>query len=474
MTTAGSSEANTSLAALLDEAGWSPRSLAREINSEFGAGRVSGTAPYHWRDGGSVPRWPLPAMVCAVLARQLGRPVAVTEIWPKCADGRAAGIELASFRMDGPWDRSSAVKAIADWLAGGETSRRAFLAVSGTDLLQAVRAWLGHQMVPLPSPLAPYIGNGEPLLDHIEASIPLLQRLDDARGGGAHLAYVEAQLRAVGLVLCKRRHTEQASRRLLAACATLGQLTGWMAFDASRHGVAQRYWFTALRAAREVGDRPLASHILADLAFQAASRGRPGDAVTLAEAAARAAERSPATVRASVASRLGYSYAAAGRRRDFEKQRTEASRLLESRHDASEPPWMYFLTQGHLDCQAGYTLVALGRHLISLGDHDGYRDLAEAHALLRTGAYRVPADDPSQRRALFEGAWLALGHAAQGDYREAGDLAVAAAARLDQVHSPRSNQVLGQVAADLRTHARNPDVREFLPGFEQTLATMSL
>jgi hypothetical protein len=56
-------------------------------------------------------------------------------------------------------------------------------------------------------------------------------------------------------------------RRLFAALAEIGQLAGWMAVDAGRHGLAQRYFFTALRAA----------HVLAGLAFQAATREHAAD-----------------------------------------------------------------------------------------------------------------------------------------------------------------------------------------------------
>jgi hypothetical protein len=38
--------------------------------------------------------------------------------------------------------------------------------------------------------------------------------------------------------------------------------------------------------------------------------------------------------------------------------------------------------------------------------------------LLRTGAYAVPLDHAAQRRALFEGAWLAVAAASQGDLEE--------------------------------------------------------
>lgn len=463
-------EQNTALDALLHEAGWTPRVLAAELNTSFGQGTVSPTAPYHWRDRGAVPRPPLPAMTAAVFSRRLNRPTTASMIWEGYRDTDAGLIELASQGLEGPWDRGGAVSAVTWWTDAAGLRRRDYLQVSGAVLLRAVWAWLDKHSAPAQGTSPPPLTTaGGPLLEHIELSIPVLQRLDDAHGGAAHLAYVESQLRGIGLVLREGRHTQAVERRLLAAAATVGQLCGWMALDAGAQGAAQRHWFTALRAAHAIGDRPLAGHILADLSFQSASGPDARDALVLAEAAAEITARSPATVRASIASRLAYAYAAAGRRAEFERTRTWATDLLGQRQDAREPEWMYYLTPSHLDCQAGYSLVALGRRQLSFGDREGRREVNRGIGLLRTGAFDVPTGDPSARRALYEGAWLALGHAGLGDYQEACTVAALATSRLTEVHSPRSNQVLGHLVADLRKRRKSPVVRDALPGIEHAL-----
>jgi hypothetical protein len=245
-----------------------------------------------------------------------------------------------------------------------------------------------------------------------------------------------------------------------------------MAFDAGDHGLAQRYFATALRAVHQVNDKPLAAHILADLAFQAASREHPADAVTLGEAAARTSEGAPAGARASVLSRLAYAYATAGRTTDFDRTRESARQLVESSSpDGSEPRWMYYLTGNHLDCQAGYALVQLGRIRRSEGaTAEGRRLIAKGTSLLTTGAHDVPLIDPSQRRALFEGSWLALGYTALGETELACQIAGTATQRLATVRSPRSTALLHQLAVDLRRRQRNPHVWSFLPELERGLA----
>lgn len=457
---------NDVLVAVLAELGWSPRTLAQRINRAFGTGTVAATAPYHWRDAGRVPRQPLPALTAWVLSRELGRPVTVAELW----QGQAPDTPLtlpATIEMDLPWTRPATLGIIDDWVVSGLLDRRHFLAVSGTALAAAAAGYLTAEPGSLTAALNGR-GVGHPLLDQIEQSIPLLQRLDDANGGQAHLAYVGAQFRAVALLLRQPCHPGHVERRLFAALAELGQLAGWMAFDAARNGLAQRYFFTALRAAGEAGSRPMAAHVLADLAFQAASRNQPTDAVFLGETAARVASGTPATVRASVSTRLAYGYAIAGRHTDFDRAHRSALDTLADRgHD--EPAWMYFLTLGHLDTQAGYALI----HAATL-DHPPHGDprqlLRQGRRLLRTGAHAVPLTDTgSQRRALFEGSWLAVAAAARGDLEQACALGRRALARTDTVQSPRSMDVLRTLADHLRRRTRNDHVADFLPDLTAAL-----
>jgi hypothetical protein len=460
---------NTMLAGCLEELGWSPKVLARKLNRVFGAGTAAESAPYHWRDSGALPRSPLPAMVAYVLSQELGRVVSVAELW----QGRAADAPMlipAGTDLTRPWTAQGLGHIVEDWVLGGLVDRRRFLAVSGAGLTAVVSQYLDGTAgrgtyTPRMKPLG-----ADPLVDQVEHNLPLLQLLDDEHGGARHLPYVGAQFRSVGLLLHEGGHPEAVTTRLIGALAEIGQLAGWMAFDAADHGLAQRYFVTALRAAHQVNDLPLCAHILADLSFQAASRGHPADAIALGEAARRASDAAPAAVRASVLSRLAYAYAAAGRAADFARTRSTAREVIDRRGNGDEPRWMYFLTDNHLDCQAGYALIQLGR----AQQRDGATTEANGHlnqgsALLATGAYTVPRGDPSQRRALFEGAWLALGHSARGELERACQVGQIAADRLDAVRSPRSTALLQRLAADLRRRKRNSHVSSFLPGLEQAL-----
>ncbi|MGQ4484438.1 transcriptional regulator [Streptomyces sp. SAS_281] len=384
--------------------------------------------------------------------QELGRPVSVAELWQGRV-GDSSALVPADTDLARPWTVQGMEAIVEDWVMGGLVDRRRFLAISGAGLLAIVAQYLDGtagrgQYAPRIMPSA----GADPLVHQVEQHLPLLSALDDEHGGARHLPYVDAQFRAVGLLIREGGHAPDVASRLIRALAEIGQLAGWMAFDAADHGLAQRYFATALRAAHQVNDLPLCAHILC-------------------EAARRASDAAPPVVRASVLSRLAYAYATAGRDNDFAHIRGAARNLIASRDgDQEEPRWMYFLTDNHLDCQAGYGLIQMGRaRLKADGGTRGRRFLAQGAEMLRSGAYDVPRGDPSQRRAMSEGAWLALGHSAHGDLEAACQIGQIVADRLDVVRSPRSAALLHQLAADLRRRQRNAHVRSFLPTLEHAL-----
>ncbi|MFB6643155.1 carph-isopro domain-containing protein [Streptomyces chartreusis] len=464
---------NNALAACLDELDWSPKVLARKLNRVFGTGTVAESAPYHWRDAGRVPRSPLPTMAAYVLSQELGRVVSVDELWEGQAPDSPAFVPSGA-RMEHPWTYPGLAHILEDWVLGGLVDRRRFLAISGSGLLALVSQYLDGTAGRGPFSLRLVDDTStDPLVSQVEQNLPLLQQLDDEHGGARHLPYVGAQFKSVALLIHEGGLGDAATVRLIRALAEVGQLAGWMAFDSANHGLAQRYFVTALRAAHQVNDRALCAHILADMSFQAASRQHPADAITFGEAARRASEGGTTFVRASVLSRLAYGYAAAGRGSDFERTSALARELIENRTDNEpEPRWMYFLTPNHLDCQSGYALINLGRSEAERGDRArGRRLVRQGQELLETGAYMVEKGHPSQRRALFEGSWLALGYSASGELERSCEVGETAAARLSTVRSPRSTALLNQLATELRRKKRNPYVKDFLPDLEARIAT---
>lgn len=459
---------NDVLATLLEEVGWSPRSLARQINRVYKDGTVSDTAPYHWRESGAVPRAPVAALAAHVLSVGLGRTVTVELLW----QGRSNDSSplLSTDGMDDDWTLDGTMKVASDWLRGGVLDRRSFIAVSGISLARAVWAFLNDESQLTVAPKLASAYESDALLDQIEQSVPMLQALDDVHGGAAHLGYVGAQVRAVALVLNDGGYGGSSQRRLLMALADLSQLAGWKAFDAAQQGLAQRYFFTSLRAAYDAGYRTMAAHTLADLAVQEVARDNGDEAVALGEAAVRHATPAPAGVRACVRSRLAHAYAASGRITDFEREAEGALEDLADRNVESEPAWLYYLTPEHIECQAGYSYILAGRNrMANSSDKAGKALLRRGGQLLQQGAHGASLDDPSQRRALYEGAWLALGYSSSGKLDEACAVATTAVRRLPTVRSPRSIALLRTLEKDLSRRRRSPIVSTVLPELSAAL-----
>lgn len=459
-------EPNELMASCLDELGWSPRTLARQINRVYRDGTVAETTPYHWRDGGAVPRPPVSTLAALVLARELGRRITPEMLWGE--RGRNSPlVQLASVGLEDVWSIENTMRLTDDLVRGGLIDRRFFLAVSGSALEQAVCAYLAGDdlisMLPRREPV------GDSLIEQIEDSVPMLQALDDAHGGAAHLGYVGAQVRAVALVLREGGYTGEARRRLLRALADLAQLAGWKSFDAVEHGLAQRYYFTALRAAHAAGYQTMAAHTLADLAVQAVARSEEEDAVSLGEAAARHATATPAGVHACVLSRLAHAYAAKGLIAEFERTADAALAVLGDRNADDDPAWLYYLTPTHLDCQAGYSYVLAGRRARAGDKRRSRALLRRGEELLSRGAFQVSLHDPSQRRALYEGSWLALGYVANGKLDRSAAVAEVAVRRLDTVRSPRSAALLRRLEREYSRRRRNADIDRVLPELQAAL-----
>jgi hypothetical protein len=111
-------EPNAVLAECLDELGWSPKALARKLNRVFGAGTVAESAPYHWRDAGSLPRSPLPMMAAYVLSQELGRNVSVAELWQGRV-GDSSALVPADTDLARPWTAQGMEAIVEDWVMGG-------------------------------------------------------------------------------------------------------------------------------------------------------------------------------------------------------------------------------------------------------------------------------------------------------------------------------------------------------------------
>lgn len=453
---------NETLSQLLACLSWSGERLAREICRVLGTGAVHPTAPYKWLKGHQPRRNEVRQATAFVLSQASTRLVTVGELWPGCAPHDPRLIP-ATDGMEVPWTLAGTLAIIHDWLLGGWMDRRVFMAVGGLALTQL--AWTAVNTEP--ARLAAALSGGQvgaTLIKQVEETIPWLRQLDDQQGGGgANLTYVNAQFQAVGQLLRTADHGGQVTRRLLVALAELGQLAGWMAADTERHGLAQRYYLTSLRAAYNAGDKALGANVLSMMAFHAASREEATDAISLGTAAVEMAHRSPVTVQAMVTSRLAYGYALTGDTDRFHAAYGRARELVEH-PTGHQPRWAYYASPQCVDAAGGYYQVSLGRTC----SRNSRRHLDNAVTLLTPEA-TAALDYPYQRDALMSGTGLALAHLGRGELEQACGVGRIALQRLPHVHSPLCLTNLRHLADELRGRKVNSHVREFSTELDRRL-----
>ncbi len=453
---------NETLSQLLACLSWSGERLGREICRVLGTGAVHPTAPYKWLKGHQPRRDEVRQATAFVLSQAGTRLITVGELWPGCVPHDPRLIP-ATDGMAIPWTLAGTVAIIHDWLLGGLMDRRVFMAVGGSALTHL--AWIAVNTEP--ARLAAALGGGQvgaTLIEQVEETIPQLRQLDDQQGGGgANLTYVHAQFQVVGQLLSTADHGGQVTRRLLIALAELGQLAGWMAADSERHGLSQRYYLTALRAAHNAGDKALGANVLSMMAFHAASREKATDAISLGTAGVEMARRSPALVQALVTSRLASGYALVGDADRFDAAYGRARELVEH-PTGHQPRWAYYVSPQFVDASGGFHQVSLG----SACSHNNRRHLGNAVTLLTPEATAAP-DHLYQRDALLSGAALATAHLGRGELEQACEIGRIALGRLPHVHSPFCLTNLHRLADELRTRKANSYVREFSTELDRKL-----
>lgn len=152
-----------------------------------------------------------------------------------------------------------------------------------------------------------------------------------------------------------------ARRELFAATAELTQMLGWSAYDAGRHGAAQRYFVHGLRLAREADDASLGARLLSNLSHQANYLGRFSEAVHLARAAQSVAARtSSATVSAMLLTMEARALASLGDTGGCAAVLTKAEREFDRRVEDDDPPWISYFNRAELAGESAHCFRDLG------------------------------------------------------------------------------------------------------------------
>jgi len=254
----------------------------------------------------------------------------------------------------------------------------------------------------------------------------------------------------VARLLDQASYDGRTGRALHVVLAELGQFCGWSAFDTGHHGVAQRFYVVALRAAHSADDRRLGAHILASMAYQATRLGRPADAVTLIETAlAGIRGRQTPALLALLDMRHAYAFASLRDTSSCTAAISQARTQVEQLKPDDDPPSLYWVSPAQIMAETGDCLLQLGQF-----DH--------AAAMLTEGIAQF--DESFVRNRQFYVTHLASALTRPGKQR---DLHLAAGLGMESLDlaeglDSATGLGLGDLYHQLKPHAKVPAVRDFL------------
>jgi hypothetical protein len=354
---------NTALAALMQVADFSHKSLARAVVVAAAQSGESITCDHtyvsRWLKG-SIPRGNMPQFIADAIGRKLGRRLTIDDIGMSGAAVSAMQPDLGLEYADKPevaamtvadlWradlaDADQLVRAQPDSAAWNAASLRWLVAPPDGELTRTGNRAIGAMDVEM-----------------VRSTADAFSMLDGKFGGGharrALIQYLHTDVRP----MLEGKHSDTVGRELHSAVAEALLLAGWMSYDSGLHGIAQRYFIQALRMTQAAGDRLLGGSILSAMSHQATFLGRYQDAATLA----RAAYAGPAgtlgpTMAAQFRAMEARALARLGDERGCDLALVEAENKLSQRTTDSDPPYIAYFDEVELAAEIGHCFRDLGR-----------------------------------------------------------------------------------------------------------------
>lgn len=437
---------NTRLERLMLEAGVTFKGLARDIR-EIAAQHDERLGTDHtlvrrWVDEGIRPRGNTPRYVALALSARLSRRVTQADLgWP------AAGESALDRALTYPELVDDATDALTEVWTADLGGRPEVLAVPPRSDAWSQVAF--RSLLPLRAAARPAVGPRSVRLDDvaaIRATADHFSTLDDRFGGAFGRTALIAFLATDVAPLLTASSTDAVRRELFTAASEATRLAAWMSYDSGLHGLAQRYFTSALRLAHEAGDRRLAGSVLSAMSHQATFLGRYADAADLARAALTTISADgTATLRAQFHAMEARALARIGDAAGCDLALADTMRHFERRSPDDDPEWIRYFDEAELAAELGHCFRDLGRG-------------AEAITQLEA----QPAD-PSEpvRSDIFVTMVRAESYAAVGELERACATATEALEIGRGVRSERPKAYLREFRSRLVPHRQNPHVRAF-------------
>jgi hypothetical protein len=158
-------------------------------------------------------------------------------------------------------------------------------------------------------------------------------------------------------------YSDRVGRELFAAAAELTELAGYMAVDAGRHGLAQRYYIQALRLAQAADDRGYGGYVLAaGMSHLAGHLGSPHEIAQLARAAQEGSRgRVGATTSAMFFAAEARGHAVVGDEASCAAAMSRATKAMAKARPAEDPAWISHFTPSYLADEFAHCYRDLGK-----------------------------------------------------------------------------------------------------------------
>jgi tetratricopeptide (TPR) repeat protein len=383
---------NRAFQAALSRAGISNNGLAKRIRHES-ARRGNPLYTDHgtvgrWLNKGQQPEAETAQLIATILSRELKQAITTSALGFTSTSTATAEAQLVRLDVEYPPDAGAATDGLST-LAGADTDGTA---------PERLRNWDVHAA---PGVITGYLfGDGEPETTAVAqddapidaTSIRLttakLMELDFQLGGGHTRELLLPYFRSQVLPLFSALPQGAGRRDLFVATAELAQMLGWSAYDAGRHGAAQRYFVHALRLAREADDNLLGARLLANLSHQANYLGAFAHAVQLARAAQAAATgrgRSSQTTLAMLLAMEARALASLGDGAGSAGALARAELAMDRNNPGDDPEWIGYFDRAELAGEAAHC----------------FRDLRRPTEASEFSALALPTDCPPRTRAFI-------------------------------------------------------------------------
>jgi tetratricopeptide (TPR) repeat protein len=366
----GKTRPNTLLAVLMEEAGFSHKGFAARVRAE--AARVGHKAsPDHvavsrWLAGG-VPHAATIRCITAVLSAKLGRELTNVEVGFVAVEPLPDADSESQVAAESPAlaDEATHYPAqvdqtaeVMDRLIDGDLADRPFLMSAGWSSVSApgvITNYLFGQPQQFEIATGPIVSAGTEVAERIRSTIRYFLDLDFQYGGGHVRKMLLFYWKTEIINELRQRYPESVKREVFAAAADAAEVLGWSAYDAGRHGLAQRYFYQGLRLAREANDHLMGGQILANLSHQANYLGNFNEAIQFARAAQSATfGKSTATVDAMFFAMEARALASMGDERGSVEALHRAEQAFDRSDPGRDPSWIKYFDALELAGEAAH------------------------------------------------------------------------------------------------------------------------